>query len=265
MFKKSLVFILIVIGISMAIFSVSCTENEEVVEAMPEVVKVRVFIDSGHGVNYERGEYPLYPSEEIYSYMQEAGWAVYDKNTSVNFTAGQAGEMAINWSVATKLFKLLQADDRFEVILDRDKIDDIAQANVDRAVKANEWDADIRICIHAERASFRGYFVAMPPKGFYLPDELGGYYTKEIQEKSEEYATILLEQLDQSALDYGRSFDNGYLRNEYGYIMYRFSKHPVVVLEMDGATDWSKSIKLDSVQEIIADSIYKSLKIYFCE
>ena len=263
MLKKMFVFVILLV----IMFSLPSITDEELIEdVVPDSVsvKARVFIDSGHGVNYDQGVYPLYPSQEVYSYLKEAGMLVYDKDKiAYNFQQGEFGEMSINWSVSTKLFELLQRDDRFEVQRDRNNENDEALSNVDRAIVANEWCADIRICIHAERASFRGYFLAMPHEDFYLPVELGGYYTKEIRDKSEAFAEILLDQLDQSELPYGRSFDNGYHRNKHGFIMYRFSKHPVVVLEMDGNTEWSDSIELDSVQNIIAQSIYNALDLYY--
>lgn len=219
---------------------------------------IKVYIDSGHGADANKGNYPRYPTG-VYEYLVRNKMSV-GPQYSTNYTSGAHREMQINWEVSNKLEKLLINDGRFLVMRDRLDRDGYALPNYQRAEVANEWGADLRISIHAERtSSLNGYFIAMPSTRFVLPKDLGGYYTDNIRDESERLAQVILKSLDDSPIQWKRINNAGIIRSDGGYIAYHFSKHPVVILEMDAGANWTNTIERESNQNAIAEALYKAI------
>ncbi|OEF97451.1 stalk domain-containing protein [Desulfuribacillus alkaliarsenatis] len=222
---------------------------------------IRIFIDSGHGVGANAGVYPRYP-DGVFEYLVTRGYPIGQQTIS-NFTSGAHGEMQLNWAIGSKLEQILLTDTRFNVMRDRASVSATGLPNYLRAEKANAWGADLRISLHAERTgNSSGYFIALPSDRFVLPESFGGYYTQQVKDDSESFAKLLLETLDSSPLHWNR-FGSGYLRNNSGYVAYHFAKHPTVIVELDRNRDWSRSIELESNQEIIAEYIHLAISNYF--
>ena len=235
-------------------------EKEDFVTKAKE--KYKIFVDSGHGTNPFTGEYDRYP-EGVYDYLIEQGLPTSDK-TTYNYHSGVKGETEINWRVSTKLVDLLEQDENFLVKRDRETKTEDGLSNKDRSVKANEWGADLRVSIHADRTGSGGYFVALPHEDFVLPEEFGGYYTESIRDETEIFAEILLESLDNSELNYG-IWNDGIYRPPKGYTAYNFTKHPVVILEMINTKNWDDTLKKEDVQDEIVKSTYEAIKVYFLD
>ncbi len=221
----------------------------------------KIYVDAGHGSEPFREGYSRYP-ESVYEYLKQNDLPV-NSQKGYNYTKGVEGEMEVNWQVATKLVDLLNQDERFLVKRDRESKIGPALSNKERALEANEWGADLRISIHADRTGTDGgYFIPLPHEDFVLPESLGGYYTEAIRVETENFAEVLLQALDRSALEYGRWHD-GIYRPPGGYVHYNFTKHPVVILEMVNSQNWDDTLKKEAVRDEIAKSIYEAVKEYF--
>lgn len=203
-----------------------------------------IVVDPGHGVNSYTKQEPIAPDSS---------------ETKSAFVSGTRGknitEEQLNLMVALKLQRALQ-EKGAQVHMTR-TVHNCDVSNIDRAVFANDLNADISVKLHADgndNTAVRGVSMLIP----------GGAHIKDatVIEKSRKAGTMILEEFVRTtgAQDRGIS-----VRNDM--TGFNWSKVPVILLEMGFMTnpDEDKLMESDEYQEKMVAGIVAGLERYFSD
>lgn len=219
-------------------------ENQEEIlpESNSDIAGKIIVIDAGHGINSYNKQEPIAPNSS---------------ETKIAFASGTSGanqtEEQLNLSVALKLQKALEAEGAAVHMTRTEHESDMT--NVDRAVFANERNADISVKIHADginNSSVHGVSVLVPGTQ-YITDN-------NVIKKSRTAAEFILEEFvaETSAANRGIS-----VRNDL--TGFNWTKIPIVLIEMGFMTnpEEDRLMETDEYQNKMVKGIVSGLKKYF--
>lgn len=237
---------------------ISCTQivNKEVninqetkeddVSKKDEEKKYIVCIDPGHQSKGNYNKEPIGPGSSILKAKVSSG---------TRGVATKVPEYKLNLEVSLLLKEKLE-NQGYTVVMTRE-INDVDISNKERAEMANNAKANVFLRIHADGSSSsktHGLHILCPAKN--------NQYTKDIYEKSNKLAKIMIEELVASTE--AKSKGIAYRKDISGF---NWSKVPVVLIEMGFMTNPQEDKKLATkeYQDKIGNGILNGLNEYFKE
>lgn len=224
-------------------------KHETVSEKVQEVKKNEsslcgkiIVIDAGHGIN---------------SYNKQELIAPNSSKTKIAFVSGTSGvnqtEEQLNLSVALKLQKVLE--DKGAIVHMTRSEHECDMTNVERAVFANELNADISVKIHADgnnSSSVHGVSVLVPGTQ-YITDN-------NVIEKSKVAGELIL---DAFVKETGAANRGISIRNDL--TGFNWTKIPIVLVEMGFMTnpEEDKQMETEEYQDKMVQGIASGLEKYF--
>lgn len=225
-----------------AIEAVTMPTEIEIPENKSSVADKIIVVDAGHGINSYNKKEPIAPSSSE------------TKNAFATGTHGAAQtEEELNLSVAIKLEEqLVNKGAKVYMTRNEHKCD---MTNVDRAVFANELNADISVKLHADgnnNSAVHGVSVLVPGDR-YITDS-------KVTDESRIAGELILEEfvLETGAANRGIS-----VRNDL--TGFNWSKVPIVLVEMGFMTnpDEDKKMATEEYRDKIVQGIVSGLEKYF--
>lgn len=203
-----------------------------------------IVIDAGHGINSYNKQEPIAPNSS---------------ETKVAFASGTSGinltEEQLNLSVALKLQSVLE--DKGAIVHMTRTEHESDMTNVDRAVFANELNADISVKIHADgnnSSSVHGVSVLVPGTQ-YITDS-------KVIENSKIAGELILEEFvkETGATNRGVS-----VRNDL--TGFNWTEVPIVLVEMGFMTnpEEDKLMETEEYQDKMVQGIVSGLEKYFAD
>ena len=202
----------------------------------------KVVIDAGHGLNSYNKQEPIAPNSS---------------ETKIAFASGTRGvnqtEEELNLSVALKLQKALE--DKGAIVHMTRTEHESDMTNVDRAVFANELNADISIKIHADgnnSSSVHGVSVLVPGSQ-HITDSM-------LIEKSRDAGELILDEFVKETNATNRGIS---VRNDL--TGFNWTEVPIVLVEMGFMTnpEEDKLMETDEYQDKMVKGIVSGLEKYF--
>ena len=217
--------------------------NEEKNNLSKDNSKFLICIDPGHQSKGDSNPEPVAPGSS------------YKKARVSSGTAGVATkkpEYVLNLE-ASKILKHILEDKGYSVIMTRES-HDVNISNSERAIFANNKNADLVVRIHADsldNSSKTGASILIP--------EEGGRYTASIYEESNKCAELIKGSMKNSGIQINGVFQRGDLTG------FNWSKVPVVLVEMGFMSNYNEDEMMSNkkYQRKMMQSIADGVEEYF--
>ena len=221
----------------------SSTESSTLEKEKSQNEKYKICIDPGHQVKGDMSEEPIGPNSSEKKF--KVSWGTQGVATNIP-----------EYELTLQASKILKEDLEkigFKVIMTRET-NDVNISNSERAIFANENNADLVIRIHAdgsEDSSVNGASLHIPSHD--------GEYTKSIYEESNKCAEIIYNEM----INDGFKVNNIYERSDL--TGFNWSEVPAVLVEMGFMSNPQEDKKMadKSYQEKMMDSISVAVQSYF--
>lgn len=216
--------------------------EEKKIENNSSIADKIIVIDAGHGINSYNKQEPIAPNSS---------------ETKIAFASGTSGvnqtEEQLNLSVALKLQKVLE--DKGAIVHMTRTEHETDMTNVDRAVFANELNADISVKIHADgnnSNSIHGVSVLVPGTQ-YIEDSY-------VIERSKVAGELIL---DAFVKETGATNRGISVRNDL--TGFNWTKVPIVLVEMGFMTNLEEDRRMETeeYQDKMVQGIALGLEKYF--
>ena len=202
-----------------------------------------ICIDPGHQIKGDMSQEPVGPGSSETKFKVSWGTQGVLTNTP---------EYELNLQASKKLKSKLE-ELGFTVIMTR-QTNDVSISNSERAIFANENNADLVIRIHAdgsEDSSVNGASLLIPSHN--------GQYTKDIYAESNKCAKLIYDEMINSKFKVNDIYERSDLTG------FNWSKVPVVLVEMGFMSNPEEDKKMsdESYQQNMMNSIAMGIQLYF--